>query len=44
MYPDFRPKFVKQYANLSAAISDAVATYCREVKDGQFPTASETFQ
>ena len=44
MYPDFRPKFVKQYANLSTAISDAVATYCREVKDGQFPTASETFQ
>lgn len=44
MYPDFRPKFVKQYANLSATISDAVATYCREVKDGQFPTAAETFQ
>ena len=44
MYPDFRPKFVKQYANLSATITDAVATYCREVKDGAFPTAAETFQ
>ncbi len=37
LYQDFKPKFVKQYANLSAVIKDAVVKYRDEVKAGKFP-------
>ncbi len=33
----FRPKFVKQYAQLREAAQAAVRDFTREVRDGQFP-------
>jgi 3-methyl-2-oxobutanoate hydroxymethyltransferase len=39
----FRPKFVKQYANLEVAIAKAVTTYLSEVKKKRFPTAKHSF-
>jgi 3-methyl-2-oxobutanoate hydroxymethyltransferase len=37
MYPDFRPRFAKTYANLGEEIRRAVGDYCREVRGGTFP-------
>ena len=34
---DFRPKFVKRYAELGPAIADAAAAYAAEVRDRRFP-------
>jgi 3-methyl-2-oxobutanoate hydroxymethyltransferase len=44
LYPDLRPKFVKRYAELGAAVTAAVAAYCREVRDGTFPAAEHSFK
>jgi 3-methyl-2-oxobutanoate hydroxymethyltransferase len=44
LFPDFRPKFVKQFAPLGDAVSTAVRQYWKEVKMGQFPTAEQMFQ
>ena len=35
--PDFKPRFVKQYANLYELTQKAFSEYIREVKDGKFP-------
>jgi 3-methyl-2-oxobutanoate hydroxymethyltransferase len=37
------PKFVRQYANLSADISHAVAGYCEDVRSGSFPSDAESY-
>ncbi len=34
---NFRPKFLKRYANLKADAIEAVKKYAREVRDGEFP-------
>lgn len=39
----FRPKFVKQYANLSKDILGAIDTFRQEVKKGKFPTSEHSF-
>ena len=39
----FKPKFVKQYAHLEAAIARSVKTFLTEVKRKQFPTAKHSF-
>jgi 3-methyl-2-oxobutanoate hydroxymethyltransferase len=44
MYDDFRPKFVKAYAEINIAIADAVKLYCEEVKSGEFPEIKHTFK
>ncbi|MBY0456695.1 MAG: 3-methyl-2-oxobutanoate hydroxymethyltransferase [Gemmataceae bacterium] len=44
LYPDFRPKFAKVYADLGQEVRRAVGEYCREVRDGTFPTAEHTFK
>ncbi len=44
LYPDFRPKFVKQFAPLADAVSTAVRQYSNEVKSGQFPGSEHTFK
>lgn len=36
-------RFVKQYANLAAVMSEAAGAYVAEVRDGSFPTAAHTF-
>ncbi|QJW97467.1 3-methyl-2-oxobutanoate hydroxymethyltransferase [Frigoriglobus tundricola] len=44
LFPDFKPKFAKRYADLGGAVKTAVESYCREVRDGSFPAAEHTFR
>ena len=44
LFDDLRPRFVKQYADLGAAISSAVQEYCREVREGTFPGKEHEFR
>jgi 3-methyl-2-oxobutanoate hydroxymethyltransferase len=37
------PRFVKQYADLHAVMSEAVGRYVDEVRDGSFPSGEHTF-
>lgn len=41
---EFRPKFVKRYAELGEEARRAVAAYCEEVRDGRFPTDEHSYQ
>jgi 3-methyl-2-oxobutanoate hydroxymethyltransferase len=43
MFTDFRPKFVKRYADLGAAAGDAIAAYAAEVRGGTFPGPEHEF-
>lgn len=43
MYSEFVPKFVKQYAQLSGIIKDAITQYSTEVKATTFPEKKHTF-
>jgi 3-methyl-2-oxobutanoate hydroxymethyltransferase len=38
-----KPKFVRQYANLSTEITRAVTTYCDDVRSGNFPSDAESY-
>ncbi|MDN5699469.1 MAG: 3-methyl-2-oxobutanoate hydroxymethyltransferase [Kocuria sp.] len=38
------PRFVKQYAQLSETIGDAVGSYVSDVKSGQFPAEEHSFR
>ncbi|MDB5307035.1 MAG: panB [Gemmataceae bacterium] len=44
LFTDFRPKFVKRYADLGSQIRTAVETYCQEVRDGTFPGPEHSFR
>jgi 3-methyl-2-oxobutanoate hydroxymethyltransferase len=44
LYPDFKPKFAKRYADLGTQVKAAVEAYCKEVRDGTFPAAEHTFR
>ncbi len=44
LFPDFKPKFAKRYADLGTQVKAAVEAYCREVRDGSFPAAEHTFR
>jgi 3-methyl-2-oxobutanoate hydroxymethyltransferase len=44
LFDDFRPRFVKQYAELRNDVARAVANYCREVREGSFPTEEHSFR
>ena len=43
MNNSFKPKFLRQYAQLHAAITDAVGQYITDVKDGSFPNETESY-
>jgi 3-methyl-2-oxobutanoate hydroxymethyltransferase len=43
MYGDFRPKFVKAYADLRTAMVEALNAFHRETADGRFPTSEYSF-
>lgn len=43
MYGAFKPKFVKEYANLGQAINQAINQYMTEVEQGLFPAAEHSF-
>lgn len=44
MYSDFKPKFVKQYAQIGSVMKDAFRQYIDEVKSGAFPSKEHTFK
>ncbi|MDH7515281.1 MAG: 3-methyl-2-oxobutanoate hydroxymethyltransferase [Bacteroidota bacterium] len=43
LFEDFRPRFVRRYANLAEDISRAVRQYVADVKTGAFPTQAESY-
>jgi 3-methyl-2-oxobutanoate hydroxymethyltransferase len=43
LFEEFRPKFVKRYAELSKVIEEAVRAYQKEVQEGTFPGPEHTF-
>ncbi len=43
LFTDFRPKFVKRYAELGKAADEAIAAYAAEVRARTFPTAEHSF-
>ena len=44
MYGDFRPKFVKVFANVGDAMREGMAAYIKETKEGTFPSAEHCFK
>ena len=44
MYSDFKPKFVKQYAQIGSVMKDAFRQYIDEVKSCAFPSEEHTFK
>jgi 3-methyl-2-oxobutanoate hydroxymethyltransferase len=44
LFDAFQPKFVRRYAELGAAIRDAVARYAADVDSGEFPNQKESFR
>jgi 3-methyl-2-oxobutanoate hydroxymethyltransferase len=44
LFDDIRPKFVKQYADMGQEMVQAVEVYCREVREGTFPTDEHSFR
>ena len=43
LYPQFSPKFAKQYAKLGEATTRAVQAFCADVTRGQFPGPEHAF-
>lgn len=43
LFTDFRPKFVKRYAELGKAADEAIAAYAAEVRSRNFPAAEHSF-
>ena len=41
---DWTPKFVRRYGELRQVIGDAVASYARDVRSGQFPGEAELYR
>jgi 3-methyl-2-oxobutanoate hydroxymethyltransferase len=44
LFTDFRPKFVKRYADAGGLMRAAVEDYCREVRAGTFPGPEHGFR
>ena len=44
LFEDFKPKFVKKYANIRQVITDAVQEYTKDVREGSFPTPEHSFE
>lgn len=43
LFTDFRPKFVKRYAELGKTADEAIAAYAAEVRSRSFPAAEHSF-
>ncbi len=43
MYSDFKPKFVKHFAQVGELVKQGVGAYCDEVRRGVFPDAAHSF-
>mgnify|MGYP006428945975 CR=1 FL=1 len=44
MFTDFKPKFVKRYANLGEETKKAIIEFNKDVKQGKFPTEEHSFK
>ncbi|OPJ61297.1 3-methyl-2-oxobutanoate hydroxymethyltransferase [Clostridium oryzae] len=44
MFSDFKPKFVKQYANIGGIMTDAIKQYIVETNSGAFPAKENEFK
>jgi 3-methyl-2-oxobutanoate hydroxymethyltransferase len=44
LFEDFKPKFVKKYANVRELIKNAVSEYSQEVREGKFPDEAHSFE
>ncbi|MHA1908431.1 MAG: 3-methyl-2-oxobutanoate hydroxymethyltransferase [Candidatus Thorarchaeota archaeon] len=44
LFDDFKPKFLKKYANISEVIRNAVKEYSEEVRGGAFPDSEHSFE
>lgn len=44
MFSDFKPKFVKHFADIGTAMKDGFSKYIEEVQDGTFPAKEHTFK
>ena len=44
LYGDLKPRFAKQYADVGRVVLQAVEMYCKEVREGKFPTAEHAFR
>jgi 3-methyl-2-oxobutanoate hydroxymethyltransferase len=44
LFGAFKPRFVKRYAELADAVSEAAERYAAEVRSGAFPAIEHTFQ
>ncbi len=44
MNPDFKPRFLKRYADLSDLVPQAVSAYVHEVKSGLYPDEEHSFR
>jgi len=42
--PDFSPKFVRRYANMSDTVKNAMEEYAQDVRSGKYPDDSEYFR
>lgn len=43
LFEEFQPRFVRRYAELAAAAKRAVEHYVQDIKQGNFPSAEESF-
>jgi 3-methyl-2-oxobutanoate hydroxymethyltransferase len=44
MFQDFKPKFVKRYANIREVIQNAVNEFSTDVREGKFPDSEYSFE
>lgn len=44
IFSDFKPKFVKHFADVGAVMREGIADYIKEVKAGTFPAEEHTFK
>lgn len=40
---DFKPRFLRQYADLNKVISDATTNYIKDIRSGEFPNEKESY-
>ena len=40
---EFKPRFLRQYANLSQVITEATSNYIKDIKAGDFPSEGESY-
>jgi len=44
LFEEFRPKFVRQYAQMAKIIREAASKYCEDVRGGKFPGPEESYE